>query len=109
MLGWAVLAVLAVLAAGDVSVPVTNHWNGGFQGKACFSITQEMSSWKVHLHFDQPISSLEVCLFTHTRTHTHTHTNCRGRGGNQILKFVPWKSDGDNTVTALNWRKRPTT
>ncbi|KAK7093281.1 uncharacterized protein [Littorina saxatilis] len=53
-----VLAPLAVLT--DVDVPVDNHWSGGFQGKACFNIQQDMTSWKVHLNFHQPVETLEV-------------------------------------------------
>uniref|UniRef100_A0A2C9JIX1 Endoglucanase n=1 Tax=Biomphalaria glabrata TaxID=6526 RepID=A0A2C9JIX1_BIOGL len=51
----------ALLALGaDVSVPISSHWNGGFQGSACFNIMEEMHSWTVVLTFDQPISSLDV-------------------------------------------------
>lgn len=53
----------ALLALGaDVSVPISSHWNGGFQGSACFNIMEEMHSWTVVLTFDQPISSLDVSI-----------------------------------------------
>lgn len=44
----------------DVTVPVNNHWNGGFQAKVCFDITENMNQWTITLHFDQPITSLEA-------------------------------------------------
>ncbi|KAK7093279.1 hypothetical protein V1264_007060 [Littorina saxatilis] len=60
MLGSACLALCAVLIAGDVSVPITQHWQGGFQGKACLPVDKEMHSWKIRLVFDQPITTLEA-------------------------------------------------
>jgi len=39
-----------------------NHWNGGFQGEACFDITQELHGWRAHLKFDQPVNSLEIWI-----------------------------------------------
>ncbi|KAI8798260.1 mannan endo-1 4-beta-mannosidase [Biomphalaria glabrata] len=44
----------------DIDIPITNHWNGGFQGEGCFEITQELHSWTVTLTFDQPITSLNA-------------------------------------------------
>ncbi|XP_012935745.1 endoglucanase 4 [Aplysia californica] len=63
MMRW--LLSLAVCVAAThlclaVDVPISGHWQGGFQGKACFDIKQEMQGWKVHLKFSQPINSLEV-------------------------------------------------
>jgi len=51
---------LVAVVMCDVTVPVGTHWAGGFQAKVCFSITSEMSSWKIHLKFDQPIPSMEA-------------------------------------------------
>ncbi|XP_059179535.1 endoglucanase 4-like [Physella acuta] len=60
---WTFVYVLAVCFPplwADVGVTITNHWNGGFQGDACFDITVELHSWTVTLTFDQVINSLEV-------------------------------------------------
>ncbi|XP_055879857.1 endoglucanase A-like [Biomphalaria glabrata] len=50
----------AVAVYADINIPITGHWSGGFQGKGCFDITQEMHSWTVTLTFDQPLTSLDV-------------------------------------------------
>ncbi|XP_071109686.1 uncharacterized protein [Haliotis cracherodii] len=46
------------------TVPVTigNHWSGGFQGNFCMPFTVDVTSWKAHLQFDQPTTSLEIWL-----------------------------------------------
>ena len=61
-LAWSLtfLALTLVLTSCDVNVPVTNHWNGGFQGNACVPITKELTHWTMHLRFDHPVNSLEV-------------------------------------------------
>ncbi|XP_005111869.2 endoglucanase 4 [Aplysia californica] len=59
----AILCVLVgvfCLSDADVNVPITNHWTGGFQGNACFDITNDVTDWKVTLTFSEQISSLEV-------------------------------------------------
>ncbi|XP_046580062.1 endoglucanase E-4-like isoform X2 [Haliotis rubra] len=56
-----VFLVAAVLAVGSaVDVPLNNHWNGGFQAKACIGITKELHSWTAHLRFDQAVDSLDI-------------------------------------------------
>ncbi|PVD35385.1 hypothetical protein C0Q70_02347 [Pomacea canaliculata] len=60
MLTLILLAALPLMSLGNVVVPVSNHWSGGFQGKACFTIDSELTSWHMHLIFDQPIQSLDV-------------------------------------------------
>ncbi|XP_055879854.1 endoglucanase A-like isoform X1 [Biomphalaria glabrata] len=61
---WCRLLLLVVVlfspVTSDITVPVTNHWNGGFQASACFPITEEMHSWTVTLTFDQPLTSLNA-------------------------------------------------
>ncbi|CAL1538530.1 unnamed protein product [Lymnaea stagnalis] len=54
------LTVALVHVGADVDVPISSHWNGGFQGEVCFTIAEEMHSWTVILTSDQPISSLEA-------------------------------------------------
>uniref|UniRef100_A0A2C9JUV4 cellulase n=1 Tax=Biomphalaria glabrata TaxID=6526 RepID=A0A2C9JUV4_BIOGL len=56
------LSVFVVGGHSDITIPVTNHWNGGFQGQGCFDITEEMHSWTVTLTFDQPLNSLDVYM-----------------------------------------------
>ncbi|XP_046344335.2 endoglucanase 4-like isoform X1 [Haliotis rufescens] len=52
------LASSIALCGADLSVNIGNHWNGGFQAKICIPITQELHSWKVHLHFDKEVDSI---------------------------------------------------
>ncbi|XP_076452170.1 uncharacterized protein LOC143287772 [Babylonia areolata] len=44
----------------DVEVHISRHWNGGFQGNACIPITEDLTSWTMHLVFDEPVDRLEV-------------------------------------------------
>nr|ABD24275.1 endo-beta-1,4-glucanase [Ampullaria crossean] len=53
-------AVLPLLGFGSITVPVNNHWAGGFQARVCFNIDKDMSSWVIHLAFDQPVQTLDV-------------------------------------------------
>ncbi|KAK7471382.1 hypothetical protein BaRGS_00035988 [Batillaria attramentaria] len=53
------VAVLT-LSSCDVNVVITNHWNGGFQAKPCFDITEELTHWQVKLTFSEPVDKLEV-------------------------------------------------
>lgn len=53
-------AGLPLLVLSSVTVPVTNHWPGGFQAKVCFTIDKEMTSWVVDLVFDHPVETLSV-------------------------------------------------
>ncbi|ESO89258.1 hypothetical protein LOTGIDRAFT_106859, partial [Lottia gigantea] len=62
-------------------VEISRHWAGGFNGKFCIPITKELSSWKVHLRFDQPIDSIEVWLATATKV---------GDGREYILTNKAW-------------------
>ncbi|XP_059147585.1 mannan endo-1,4-beta-mannosidase-like [Physella acuta] len=54
------LSSALLLVRADVDVPITQHWNGGFQGEACIDITQELHTWTMTLTFDQPINSLNA-------------------------------------------------
>ncbi|XP_046580066.1 endoglucanase E-4-like [Haliotis rubra] len=54
-----VLAALAA-AASAADVTIGNHWNGGFQAKACVPITTELHSWKAHLKFSEAVDTVEV-------------------------------------------------
>uniref|UniRef100_A0A2C9JJ67 Endoglucanase n=1 Tax=Biomphalaria glabrata TaxID=6526 RepID=A0A2C9JJ67_BIOGL len=61
LLGSCVVLLVGLCSVqADITVPVQNHWNGGFQAEVCFDITVELHSWTVTLKFDQPISSLDV-------------------------------------------------
>nr|ABD24274.1 endo-beta-1,4-glucanase [Ampullaria crossean] len=53
-------AGLPLLVLSSVTVPVTNHWPGGFQAKVCFTIDKEMTSWVVDLVFDHPVDTLSL-------------------------------------------------
>ncbi|XP_059173971.1 endoglucanase E-4-like [Physella acuta] len=52
---------------GATTVPITNHWSGGFQGEACIPITKELNGWKAHLLFSEDVDSLEVWAATATK------------------------------------------
>lgn len=54
-----VLTTLAMTSC-DIDVTITNHWNGGFQAKPCFDITEELTHWQVQFTFSEPIQMLEV-------------------------------------------------
>ncbi|ESO84370.1 hypothetical protein LOTGIDRAFT_132347 [Lottia gigantea] len=67
-----------------LKVTVSNHWSGGFQGEFCIQITQELSSWRAHLTFDQPLNTLEVWVADLAETK---------QGGKEfILVNKPWNS-----------------
>ncbi|XP_059173975.1 endoglucanase E-4-like [Physella acuta] len=57
-----ILTVSLVVQAtwGATTVPITNHWYGGFQGDPCISITKELNGWRAHLLFNQNVDSIEV-------------------------------------------------
>ncbi|XP_012945519.1 uncharacterized protein LOC101848858 [Aplysia californica] len=55
----AVLA-LAATALANINVPIKNHWNGGFQGEACFIVNVTVHTWAIHLMFDREIQSLDA-------------------------------------------------
>ncbi|XP_005111870.1 endoglucanase 4 [Aplysia californica] len=57
-----VLAVLALAATAlaNINVPIKNHWNGGFQGEACFIVNVTVHTWAIHLMFDREIQSLDA-------------------------------------------------
>lgn len=58
-------AVLPLLGFGSITVPVNNHWAGGFQARVCFKIDKEMTSWVIHLTFDHPVETIDVRLTCH--------------------------------------------
>ncbi|CAL1529413.1 unnamed protein product [Lymnaea stagnalis] len=52
--------VASWVTCSAITVPIQNHWSGGFNGEACFDITEELHSWAVTLTFDQAITSLDA-------------------------------------------------
>ncbi|XP_071109511.1 uncharacterized protein [Haliotis cracherodii] len=57
------LALVARHSMGlTISVTLENHWSGGFQGKFCIPFTIDVTSWKAHITFSEPVSSLEIWL-----------------------------------------------
>ncbi|XP_046375110.2 endoglucanase 4-like [Haliotis rufescens] len=50
--------------AMSVVVPVTmgHHWEGGFEGKFCIPFSVDVTSWKAHLQFSEPVTKLEIWL-----------------------------------------------
>ncbi|CAL1546350.1 unnamed protein product [Lymnaea stagnalis] len=61
------LLALAAHACHGVTVQITNHWNGGFQGEVCIPITIELNGWKAHLLFSLDVDSVEVWAATATK------------------------------------------
>ncbi|XP_035829206.1 endoglucanase 4 [Aplysia californica] len=59
-LSFVLLAAKCLCVSDEVPVSINDHWNGGFNGKACFDITSDLHGWTVHLKFDKPVSSLQV-------------------------------------------------
>ncbi|KAK7471380.1 hypothetical protein BaRGS_00035986 [Batillaria attramentaria] len=54
------LAILPLAVLANVEMDPGNHWSGSFQAQPCFIISAELTSWRLHLVFDQPVTSLEV-------------------------------------------------
>ncbi|CAL1533202.1 unnamed protein product [Lymnaea stagnalis] len=79
------LLVVTAHVLTDVDVPITVHWNGGFQGEACFPITEEMHSWTVVLTFDQPLTSLDA--------YTADVTASQDGGKVYVLHNKAWNKD----------------
>nr|BAU45388.1 endo-1,4-beta-glucanase [Bellamya sp. UM-2014] len=52
--------LVMLTAASAVNVIIQNHWAGGFQGQVDIPVTSELHGWRVHLTFDQDVSSIEV-------------------------------------------------
>ncbi|XP_055894957.1 mannan endo-1,4-beta-mannosidase-like [Biomphalaria glabrata] len=83
---WASLwASLLHSAWAAVDVPVTNHWNGGFQAETCFDIFQDLHAWNVTLTFDIPVTSMNVWTATVAET--------RDGGKVYVLHNQAWNQD----------------
>ncbi|KAK7471383.1 hypothetical protein BaRGS_00035989 [Batillaria attramentaria] len=53
------LAILPALVLANVETDPNNHWSGAFQAKPCFNINKDITSWTLHLQFEQPVASIE--------------------------------------------------
>ncbi|CAG5114572.1 unnamed protein product [Candidula unifasciata] len=47
------------LAASDVDVNITNHWDTGFEGSICIVVTKELDGWTGHLIFSEDVDTVE--------------------------------------------------
>nr|BAD01504.1 cellulase [Haliotis discus hannai] len=103
-----VLAALAA-AASAVDVTISNHWDGGFQAKACIAITTELHSWKAHLTFSQAVDSLDCGTANVQKTNggkeyilTNKQWNADEHAGDKLcLDFVGHTSGDINPKTTL--------
>nr|KAG5688841.1 hypothetical protein BaRGS_004518 [Batillaria attramentaria] len=50
---------VAALVLANVETDPNNHWSGAFQAKPCFNINKDITSWTLHLQFEQPVASIE--------------------------------------------------
>jgi len=59
---WSVslLSALVSCALGATQVRISEHWDGGFKGEPCVTITKELHTWKAHLQFSSDVDAVEV-------------------------------------------------
>ncbi|XP_071111805.1 uncharacterized protein [Haliotis cracherodii] len=100
-----VLAALAA-AASAVDVTIGNHWNGGFQAKACIPITTELHSWKAHVTFSEAVDTLECGTADVLKTNggkefilTNKKWNADEHTGDTLCLDIVGHTTGDITPT----------
>ncbi|CAL1540135.1 unnamed protein product [Lymnaea stagnalis] len=79
------LSAFLLSTRADTDVPITQHWNGGFNGEACVPITQELHAWTMTLTFENPVTSLDVWAADVAET--------KDGGKVYVLKNKDWNKD----------------
>ena len=50
---------------GDQTVAMTlmQHWDNNWEGKFTFPLKTDILGWEIRMHFDTPVSNIQVDLF----------------------------------------------
>ncbi|KAL3861625.1 hypothetical protein ACJMK2_007650 [Sinanodonta woodiana] len=82
---WFAIFVTVIASAAAFDVTVTNHWNGGFQGKFTITPDHSLHGWRAHIICDRALDSLEIWKATVVET--------KDGGKEFVVENKPW--DGD--------------
>ncbi|XP_046331999.2 endoglucanase E-4-like isoform X1 [Haliotis rufescens] len=79
------LAAILGVTSAVTDIKITGHWEGGFNGQFCITLTEELHGWKAHLVFDHEVKSLQVSTADIVET--------RDNNKEFILKNKDWNKD----------------
>ncbi|KAL3861581.1 hypothetical protein ACJMK2_007607 [Sinanodonta woodiana] len=65
---WAAVFLTVITSVTSLTVTVTNHWNGGFQGKFAINTDHAIYGWRAHIACNNPLDKLEIYKATLTET-----------------------------------------
>ncbi|XP_046572617.1 endoglucanase E-4-like isoform X1 [Haliotis rubra] len=79
------LAAVLGLTSAATDIKITGHWDGGFNGQFCITLTQELHGWKAHLVFDHEVKTLQLSQADVVET--------RDNNKEFVLKNKDWNKD----------------